>query len=49
MKQLTLVLVGIALTGTPALQAQERIVPEGMQRVYDNFHYAPIVKVGTTL
>ena len=49
MKQLTLVVVGIALTATPALRAQERIVPDGMQRVYDNFHYAPIVKVGNTL
>ena len=49
MKQFTLVLVGIALTGTPAVHAQERIIPEGMQRTYDNFHYAPIVKVGNTL
>ena len=49
MKQLTLVVVGIALTATPALRAQERIVPDGMQGVYDNFHYAPIVKVGNTL
>ena len=49
MKHFTLALVGIALTGAPALYAQERIVPEGMQRVYDNFHYAPIVKVGNTL
>ncbi len=49
MKQLTLVVIGIALTGTPALHAQERIVPEGMQRTYDDLHYAPIVKVGNTL
>ncbi len=49
MKQLTLALVGMALMGTHALHAQERIIPEGMQRTYDNFHYAPIVKVGNTL
>lgn len=49
MKQLTLALVGMALIGTPALHAQERIIPEGMRRTYDNFHYAPIVKVGNTL
>ena len=31
------------------LVAQERIVPARFQRVYDQFHYAPIVKVGNTL
>ena len=39
--------LGLALPGQ--LQAQERIVPEMYQRAYDNYHYAPAVKVGNTL
>lgn len=31
------------------LQGQERIVPEMYERTYENFHYAPAVKVGNTL
>lgn len=40
-----------ALIVLPALtaEAQERIVPERYRRVYDDFHYAPAVRVGNTL
>ena len=41
------VAIGFALPGEA--RAQERIVPEMYQRAYDNYHYAPIVKVGNTL
>jgi enamine deaminase RidA (YjgF/YER057c/UK114 family) len=51
MKRLA-VLAGVGLmlvaAGQP-LSAQERIVPARFQRTYDQFHYAPIVKVDNTL
>lgn len=34
-----------AMSSSPAA-AQERIVPEGWQETYDNFHYAPAVRAG---
>jgi enamine deaminase RidA (YjgF/YER057c/UK114 family) len=51
MKRLA-VLAGVGLmlvTAGQPLSAQERIVPARFQRTYDQFHYAPIVKVGNTL
>jgi enamine deaminase RidA (YjgF/YER057c/UK114 family) len=51
MKRLA-VLAGVGLmlvsAGQP-LSAQERIVPARFQRTYDQFHYAPIVRVDNTL
>ena len=41
-----LVVSAIAASGA---EAQERIVPERMQGIYDTYHYAPAVKVGNTI
>lgn len=42
---LTSAAICAALFAAPAT-AQERIVPEGWQQTYDNFHYAPAVRAG---
>lgn len=32
-----------------AVEGQERIIPRGMEQSYEEFHYAPAVKVGNTV
>ncbi len=38
-----------ARSETPATTNAERIVPEGWQNTYNNFHYAPAVRAGDTI
>lgn len=50
-------MLGIVLGGATVMagfapmtvEAQERIVPRGMEQSYEEFHYAPAVKVGNTV
>jgi len=41
--------VGLAALVPQSVAAQERIVPPRFRMSYDQFHYAPIVRVGNTL
>lgn len=47
-KQTILAAAAMSVLGIGEIHAQERIVPANQQRAYDQFHYAPAVKVGNT-